>query len=235
MKRPLLLGMLAAVLCLTAACAARSTVNPDAPPRFVAGESRILLMPISVELFEFTASGLEDPRADWSETARAHVETALQAENESRGLSLVSFELDGLELTERHEVDQIIKLHQAVGAARLEGSFYGQLPTKSGPFDWSLGPGVARLSPNRAEDYALFLYLRDSYSSPGRVVLNIVTGILGLGVRGGRQVGYATLIDLETGDLSWFAALVRGEGDLRGEEKAREAIGILLKDLPDSG
>ena len=41
------------------------------------GEHRILLMPIDVELSLLQASGLLEPKADWTQQARTHLTTAL--------------------------------------------------------------------------------------------------------------------------------------------------------------
>ncbi len=49
---------------------------------------------------------------------------------------------------------------------------------------------------------------------------------------GGQQVGFASLVDLETGDIVWFNRLVSGVGDLRTAEPARAAVDDLLADFP---
>ena len=52
-------------------------------------------------------------------------------------------------------------------------------------------------------DYSLFVHLRDSYASPGR----------GVALEGGSQVGFASLVDLNTGDIVWINRLRRNSGD----------------------
>ena len=42
----------------------------------------------------------------------------------------------------------------------------------------------------------------------------------------------ASLVDLSTGEILWFNRLVRGSGDLREAEKAKESLGALLDSFP---
>jgi hypothetical protein len=60
----------------------------------------------------------------------------------------------------------------------------------------------------------------------------IALALLGVGVSGGVQVGYASLVDLNTGQVLWFNRLTRGSGDLREPEKAQETLDALLQDFP---
>ena len=52
----------------------------------------------------------------------------------------------------------------------------------------------------------------------------IALAVLGVGVGGGQQTGYASLVELETGQVLWFNQLLRASGDLREAEKAAETI-----------
>jgi hypothetical protein len=45
-------------------------------------------------------------------------------------------------------------------------------------------------------------------------------------------VGFASLVDLETGNVVWFNRLARAAGDLRTEPAARETIQTLIAGLP---
>jgi hypothetical protein len=81
-------------------------------------------------------------------------------------------------------------------------------------------------------DYALFVYLRDSYSSEGRKAMMIGLALLGIGVSGGTQVGFASLVDLRTGDIVWFNRLISTVGDLRTLAPAHDAVEELLSGQP---
>lgn len=199
----------------------------DAPPR-------ILLMPLDVELSELSAGGLPDPKADWTEAANKHMLAALRAEQTERKIHMVSYEEDKAPADKRDDLHQLVKLHGAVGQSILVHQYMPQmtLPTKDGKFDWSLGPNTRALKDIYGADYALFVYVRDSYSSGGRVALIVVGALLGIGIPGGTQVGFASMVDLDTGNVVWFNRLVRASGDLRTEPAARETVQTLIAGLP---
>jgi hypothetical protein len=106
------------------------------------------------------------------------------------------------------------------------------LPTKGDRFDWTLGAGVKPLQARTGADYALFVLLRDSYASAGRVALMVGAAVLGVGVPGGRQIGFASLVDLRSGDILWFNRLFNPAGDLRTPEPAAKAVQSLLTQMP---
>ena len=210
----------------------KSFVHESAEAR-PSGTARVLLLEPDIELSELTAGGLLVPNAAWTDAGRRHVDTALKELMAESNAEIVHYEpLD--DLTAEHPQAQLIKLHGAVGLTILFHQ-YNQafaLPTKKDKFDWTLGPAVQVLRQEYDADYALFVYLRDSFATSGRVALIIVGAIFGVGVPGGVQVGFASLVDLETGDIVWFNRLVSEVGDLRERDSARDATENLLDDLP---
>jgi hypothetical protein len=58
----------------------------------------------------------------------------------------------------------------------------------------------------------------------------VVGALLGVGVPGGSQVGFASVVDLKTGDIVWFNRLIRPQGDLRTPEAAAETVKALVSD-----
>jgi hypothetical protein len=106
------------------------------------------------------------------------------------------------------------------------------LPTKKDRFDWTLGDGAQRLRDAHDADYALFVYARDSFSSGGRVALNVALVLLGAGAHGGQQSAFASLVDLNDGSVVWFNVLRSTAGDLRDPKLAREAVDQLLDNSP---
>lgn len=193
---------------------------------------RVLVMSPDVELSELTAGGLLEPKADWTQEAKGHVIAALREELQAKGTPVVH-QPPANNPTEETAYSQFIKLHDAVGGAILLHKYVlaYRLPTKEGKFDWSLGRGVEPLRERVGADYALFVFLRDSYASPGRVALIVGAALLGVGIPGGQQRGFASLVDLRTGDVIWFNRLLDPGGDLRTREPARKAIRTLLTDL----
>ncbi len=195
---------------------------------------RVLLMPPDVELSELTAGGLEEPKAEWSEAATRHVVKALTKLLRGREDTLIVYRPPEEGSTDWHDYTQLMKLSDAVSSSvMLHGYVPGlALPTKGEELDWTLGSGVEVLRRNHAADYALFVFLRDSYATGGRRAYMFVSALFGVYVPGGIQVGYASLADLRTGELVWFNMLTRHEGDLRTPEAADEAAEELLEGLP---
>ena len=57
--------------------------------------AKIALPPIDIELFEVSAGGVEEPRADWTRTARQHVQDLLRERKAKLGAQVVELEDDG--------------------------------------------------------------------------------------------------------------------------------------------
>jgi len=192
----------------------------------------IVVMPFDVELAELTAGGLPEPKAEWTDAALKHMRTALDTEAKDYKVTIVDFTRDSGTPEDRATSLDLVKLHRAVGSSILVHQYIPgrELPSKDGKFDWSLGPEVAAIARSHSGDYALFLFVRDSYASAGRVGVIVVAALLGVGVPGGTQIGFASLVDLKTGDIVWFNRLVRGHGDLRTPEAASETVKALVSD-----
>ena len=56
--------------------------------------------------------------------------------------------------------------------------------------------------------------------------------VFGVGVPGGQQVCFASLVDLNTGNILWFNTLASGFGDLREPDSAEEATEALFDEIP---
>jgi hypothetical protein len=95
-----------------------------------------------------------------------------------------------------------------------------------------MGESVRAIKEKTGADYALFSWVRDSYASSERVATMLVLALVGVGVRGGAQTGYASLVDLNTGQVLWFNRLARSSGDLREPQKAAETLNALLDQFP---
>ena len=233
-KSALRLTHLLLILVAVAACTRTHDYRPATVAARPAETARILLMPPDVELYLLTASGLAEPRADWTAAAKDHVGGAIGDLIRARNANLVTYQSAQGDLERERQHTQLVKLHEAVGRSILlhQHSGFARLPGKKGEFDWTLGKDAATLQRDFGADYALFVFLRDSYSSAGRVAMMIVGGIFGVGVSGGQQQGFASLVDLETGDVIWFNVLFSETLDLREAEAARKSIGTLLEGIP---
>ncbi|CAG1016555.1 hypothetical protein BURC_01386 [Burkholderiaceae bacterium] len=196
----------------------------------IAKDARIVIMPVDVELFSLSAGGVAEPKADWTASAVQHMKAAMTSKAKSLGLSSSAMD----EFTADEFAEQV-GLHAAVARSiALHHSFAGPwaLPTKDGRLDWSFGESMQPLQAKTGARYALFVWVRDSYASAERKAAMIAMALLGVGLAGGSQVGYASLVDLETGRVQWFNRLARGTGDLRETASAVESIEALMAGFP---
>jgi hypothetical protein len=193
--------------------------------------AKLVVMPTDIELYLISAGGVPEPKADWTEAATKHFRAALMQKRESLGVAVVE-----LSDKDADEFDEINTLHAAIAAA-ISLHHFGpsalQLPTKDGKLDWSLGDSVRAIKEKTGADYALFSWIRDSYASGERIAATIVFALFGIGIApGGLQQGYASLVDLNTGQVMWFNRLFRGTGDLREADKAADTLNALLSNFP---
>ena len=220
-----------ALIGLLAGCVA-ATHRQAAELQRAQGTSRMVLMPLDVELSHLTAGGLLEPDAEWTEQAKRNMHTALMEEARSRKVELIDFDPNRGTPQDREMSLALTHLHRAVGNSILFHEYNPTfaLPSKHGKFDWSLGPEAAAIARSQNADYAMFLFVRDSYTTGGRVALIAVAAVFGIGLQGGSQVGFASVVDLKTGDIVWFNRMARLSGDLRTPDVAGETVTTLVGD-----
>ena len=232
---------------VTSGCASSTRTAAGFDGRFEPGETVLLLDP-DVELSRLSASGLAEPRADWSEAAVSQLGSALEPALRERGLEVIDG-VSGRDLAERHT--QLFELKDAVmhsirtysydpddrGTPIVVPGSRATLPTKRDAFNWTLGPGAAALAEGRRADFALFVTVRGSYESGGRILLNGLLQTLQRGkVRGGaKQMLFASLVELETGAVLWTNLIWLGQSvrfNLREPTGAGHAVSMLLGGMP---
>lgn len=222
-----LIGLLLFLLASLASAQTSKNLAPGFTQR--ASESRLVVVPVDMELFSISAGGVSEPKADWTEAATRHFRAALEHQKDLLGANL-------LELTERDldDLADINALHGAVAQSVFLHHMLDtmKLPTKNGQLDWSMGDAVKPIQDRTGADYALFTWVRDSYASAERKAAMVAMALLGVGLSGGAQIGYASLVDLRTGRLVWFNVLRRASGDLREAGAARETVQTLLVGFP---
>ncbi len=231
--RPARQGAFGILLLLVALAGCAPAIQRQTPQLERSGRPpRIVVMPIDVELAQLTAGGVEEPHAEWTAAAFKNMRAALEAEAKARNVMLLDFDAERGAPEDRETSRELVKLHRAVGSSVLLYHYNAQLalPSKQGRFDWSLGPAVQSIAKSHDADYALFLFVRDSYATAGRVAVIVVGALLGVGIPGGSQVGFASVVDLRSGDIVWFNWLARPTGDLRTPEAAGETVRALLAD-----
>lgn len=225
-----------ALLALLTACTSTQvrTARDDGGQRIGIRGTVVLVEP-DIELYEVLAGGAQEPREAWTDTARRIYPQAARDVLQQQGIPLSADFRFAPEMGVDDPLRQLYLLNQAVSLSIVQYSTRsgtGPLRNKHGRFDWTLGPGVSALRDATGADYALFTYIRDSYTSGGRAAMRVV-GFLLLGgdIGGGMQVGLASLVDLRTGQVVWHNLLVAQTGDLRDETGARETAGDLLKGM----
>jgi hypothetical protein len=231
---------LAALFAILAASAA--PVRAEDPARLAQGftalpaDAKVLIVSPDVELFQLTTGGVLEPKADWTSTAQSQMLERILARQDSLRVSMMK-----LEEAVADDLGEQLNLHAAVANAILVHHFGAanfHLPSKEGNLDWSFGDALHPLRDRTGAGYALFTFVRDSYATTERKVTSALMAVLGaatgvVAVRGGgRQVAYASLVDLETGRVLWFNWMGRASGDLRDAAGAEETIGVLFKDFP---
>lgn len=198
-------------------------------------EGSVVMIEPDIELSEVLAGGVQEPRQAWSETARRLYPKAIKARiNNGRIKQLPDFIIPK-DLDPGSRLGQVIRLNYAVSVSIfISTASGGQLATKKNKqLDWSFGPGVEEIRKQTGADYALFTYVRDSYTSGGQAALRVI-GLLLLGgdIGGGQLIGVTTLVDLRTGQVVWFNFLAKQTGDLRDEQGAATTAQNMLKGFP---
>lgn len=218
-------------LLLLSACAATSNVKQVDRLDAVEEDPVILIMTPDVKYYLLTAGGLSEPHAEWTEAARKNFSTALQEYAKERNIKIITPPIDR-QLDDTEVMYQ--KLYSAVGTSILIHHFgMMKLPTKQGSFDWSLGQGTQAIADKYGADYALFSYYRDYQASEGRVAFAVLAAVAGVGISTGHEAGFASLVDLRTGDIVWFNQVTIGSGELRHEDGARATIDVLFENMPE--
>lgn len=236
--RVVLTGFLVASL-LFSGCAFNRRSVIQHPSGVKIGNAKVLLMPLDVQISELTAGGVVEPKAEWTEQSERNLVAALSNLLIKRHITLAPIDAQDLE---QEDVFQRIKLMQTVGTVVLLSTFTApgslqshRLPTKKDE-DWTVGDTMHVLKEKYGTDYALFLNMRDHFSTGGRVALGVVFALVTLGrgvMSGGRQTGYAYLVDLNSGNVAWHALLTgSGFGDVREPEGAQKAVENLFQTFP---
>mgnify|MGYP003384646605 CR=1 FL=1 len=224
---------LLAGLVLCASTSASFAQSPNLAPNFTSlpNGAKVVMMPTDIELFSISGGGVQEPKADWTEAASKHFKNALGEKNKKLGLNSVD-----LSDEKADSLAEINALHAAVATSISWHHFGGaalHLPTKEDKLDWSIGEAALAVKQKTGADYALFSWVRDSYMSAERKAAMVLLAIAGIGISGGAQIGYASLVDLNTGRVVWFNQLARGTGDLREADAAKESVDALLAKFPE--
>jgi hypothetical protein len=208
------------------------------------GDYKLLVLRPDVTVGSLTTGGMVEPRADWTEQARASIVQALRAQQAARGGNITIIEhRNQLPGVTEQELADVERLNFAVDQSIVIHKYLGDyLPTKRGKgLDWTLGADAVKLGQKTGFDYALFLHAEDQVASGGRVALGVLglagcfIGFCAPNVGGQQQLDYASLVDLRTGEVVWFNVVSAGSeipgikfGDLRTPQGAAQMVERLL-------
>jgi hypothetical protein len=198
------------------------------------GNTVVLFRP-SVWVGEQSTGGLREPNADWTASARR-----LLADELARRLAGIDSRIVAEPADLAAPDAQLLAEHKAlfntVASSVMTYQFFvgNRLPTrKNHPFEWTLGEGTQRLSQLSGARYGLFINVDDQYGSVGRKMFQVLAaGLVGVSVKSGAHIGYAGLVDLQTGNLLWLNADQQMGGDVRTAEGMAKRVSQLLEDYP---
>ncbi|MCC2608153.1 hypothetical protein [Planctobacterium marinum] len=221
-------------LLIMAGCA--STTNYNSVENLNSSENanpRLIIMPIDVELSILGATGVTEVQAEWTADARGFLEQEITDHLAANNSDATLFNNDVQDIDSVQAQPE--KLHEAVGYSILVHEVGAvKLPTRPKNGTWTLGEKASVLKEKTGADYALFVFMRDSYASAGRKAMQVFGALVGVGIPGGTQLGFSSLVDLNTGDIVWFNRLISSSGDLREQDSARETVANLLDSIPSA-
>jgi len=216
------------------------------------GTMNIVVFRPDVSVGSQQVSGLVEPKAEWTEEARANIREKLIAQAAAFNAQ-VQF-VDELEGEHAALLTEYRALYEKVAGAIFDHLIVGNaLPTKqkvvpnprgrSGRgkkvdlLDWSLGPGTARLKEVTGADYAMFVYTYDAYGDTGRKASQVVSALTCTLLfcdipDSGVHAGYAALVELSTGNIVWFNSDPEMGGDVRIAEGADKRVAQLMEGFP---
>lgn len=208
------------------------------------GDYDLLVLRPDVVVGSVTTGGMTEPRAEWTEAARANIVAALRAQQAERGGEvLVAGSRSDVPNVDAETVAGIERLNYVVAQSIVLHKYAGvYLPTKRRKgLEYTLGQDAVEFGRKTGFDYMLFLHAEDSFASTGRVALQVLgvagcfIGFCAPAVGGGGQLAYASLVDLKTGEVVWFNVLRTGTqiagvnmGDIRTPEGAAMLVERLL-------
>jgi len=200
----------------------------------VPADARIVLMPPDIRYYLISAGGNPELHEAWTTDTEARFSTALAAVARERNARIsVVTPADVGEAAMRYE-----SLHAALGEALIVHVVGGAaLPSKPDNriSDWTLGPGVDDIRERTGADYALFVHYRETRPAGGRIALAILAAAANTIIPTGSQHGFASLVDLATGRVTWFAVLDDQGLELREPDGAKVLAEWLLGELAATG
>ena len=218
------------VLLLAVGCAAPSQVyhstDAIAPPL----EPSLVTLPPDVLISKYTAGGVAEPQADWSETVSANMKASLHSYLFSNSVRFTEYPT----ALEDMDVDTIRQLNVLLDAIELRHVKASDL---GGDRDYKIGDAERERLSRFGTDYALLIAFKANRATAGRHAVAILSAVAGIGVETSTVRFRSVLIDLRDGHIKWanFDDAARqdvGDPLTASGEKWEKAIAHLLREFP---
>lgn len=211
----------------------KGAVRPGFSAASLRGQTIVLFRP-TVWVGEQSTAAMPEPNADWTASSRLLLTAELRRRQADFANRVIAEPiLAGRDAT---LMAQYRALFNSVASSVMTYQFFpgNRLPTrKNQAFDWTLGAELQRIAQLTGARYAFFFSTRDQYGSMGRKAFQALAAqMLGANVISGVHVGFAGLVDLQTGSLVWLNADNQMGGDVRTAEGVRKRVAQLLEDFP---
>ena len=231
------LACLVVVACAISSCG--SAPPAERQPTRVADLERlagrkVVVMKPDIDLYVIRSGGLPELEADWTRAARTYVVEALSQRLKTMKLEVFSAEEIDTKRAWEPLALQVVRLQSAVAEAILKNHYerFDRLPTTEGRFDWSLGTEAEVLAQRYQADYAFFVGFHENYPSDDLIRSDLgqisrISAVMSLYRR-----GYASLVELKSGRVVWFAERDRQSPGLRTDYETSTTIRELLMSFP---
>ena len=228
MSRPITLVASVALLVTGCATAPTTIYKPTTaiPPPL---EASVLVLPADVEMYQVSAGGNDELKADWSEAAREGLYEALEEFFFERGVRPIGYASDSLE-----DQDLAIIRQANINLDAIQLAQEGR--AQPGMRQYALSPELTASLAEYDADYALFVMLRARKASAGRAVVRVLTrGPLSFEILVGSY--RVALFDLRDGQVAWAnldPEAWRGLGNPADADAAAwlKSFRVLFRDFP---
>jgi hypothetical protein len=201
---------------------------------------KVLLLPPDIRVHELSVGDVAEKVDDWTRAAnQSAVEVAREMESSGQHFDIV--DVPPLSADDKVLLEQYTALYELVAgnAYVAQKSPFPAWQERARSFDYTLGPGLAPLREHTHADGALFIVGNDYISTAGRkaaMVMGILaggaTGVY-LGPHGAPTFLSVGVVDLQTGNLIWFATDFHvGNRDLRNKSDVAGMLRELFTKYP---
>jgi hypothetical protein len=195
---------------------------------------KLVILPLNVKVLEVTAGGVTETVPEWTAEARKNIKKSLtNAIKDDATLSEVK--MPRLSTRDAALVDEHVALYNLVTNTASHINWEHKIRR----FDYSIGPGLAKLRRKTGADAAVMVYARDYASTTGRKAKAILGRIPIINIFSGAppELGHSFvhigIVDLKTGDLLWMNSEYRdGASNLRDYDDANDIVDAIFDWYP---